>query len=156
MPKSIIDTYVEYHYADGTKTGTGKERMSSYEFKFKNMNKIEIINKYFNKKIIAQKAIERFLLKGTNSLYEIDAICVGEPNNYLWITKNEIKEILENNLNIESTGIHISSLFIQPQTRNLNYNKLYEAERHCVQIKWYSLFDDIIKYKYEKSNFLTK
>jgi hypothetical protein len=150
IPESIIKKYVQYHYADGTIKGNGMKRMSSYEYKYNNMNDIELINKYFNESKLIKKSIERFVLKGTNSMYEIDALCMGEANDYLWITKKQIKEILENNTNLESTGPHISSLFVQPQTRNLNYNRLYESKRHCVQIKWYSLFDDIIKYKYEK------
>lgn len=151
IPSEIIEKYIKYHYADGTLTGTGMKRLSSYEYKYENMNDIEYINKYFNNEQIITKAIERFVLKGTNSIFEIDALCIGEANDYLWITKKEIKNILEKKVYFESTGPHISSLFIQPQTRNLNYNKLYECKRHCVQIKWYSIFDDIMQYKYEKA-----
>ena len=43
-----------------------------------------------------------------------------------------------------STGVNFSSLFCQPKTRNINLNPLYERKRYCVQVKWYSLFDDII------------
>lgn len=150
VPEAIIKKYVQYHYADGTITGNGIKRISSYEYKYNNINDIDLINKYFNENKLIKKSIERFVLKGTNSLYEVDAICIGEPNDYLWINKKQIKEILENNSSLESSGPHISSLFVQPQTRNLNYNRLYETKRHCVQIKWYSLFDDIIQYKYDK------
>lgn len=34
----------------------------------------------------------------------------------------------------------------QPKNRCLNYNPLYEKDRYSVQIKWYSLNDDIIEY----------
>ena len=53
--------------------------------------------------------------------------------------------------NSYSTSAHISSLVIQPQNRCLNYNSKYEKERFCVQIKWYSLFDDIMENLYVKS-----
>ena len=150
IPEAIIKKYLEYHYADGSIDGSGKNRINSFEYRYNHMENINLINKYLNNKHIIKKAIERFVLKGTNSIYEIDAICIGEANDYLWMTKKQIKEILENNSNLDSSGIHISSLFIQPQTRNLNYNRLYESKRHCVQIKWYSIFDDIMQYKYDK------
>lgn len=156
IPEIIIEKYKLYHYADGSLDGKGRNRISSYEYKCYHIEDIELINKYFNNKNLIQNAIERFVLKGTNSKYEIDALCIGEASDYLWITKNQIKKILENNVNLESSGPHISGLFIQPQTRNLNYNNLYESRRHCVQIKWYSLFDDIIQYKYEKNIIDTK
>lgn len=151
IPATIIKKYLEYHYADGSIDGNGKNRISSFEYRYNHMEDIDIINKYFNSEHIIKDAIERFVLKGTNSIYEIDALCIGEANDYLWITKNQIKEILENNSNLDSSGPHISSLFVQPQTRNLNYNRLYETKRYCVQIKWYSIFDDIMQYKYDKS-----
>ena len=31
--------------------------------------------------------------------------------------------------------------------RNLNYNPKYEKKRFCVQIKWYSIYDDIMEIK---------
>lgn len=34
----------------------------------------------------------------------------------------------------------------QNMARCLNYNKKYAAKRYCIQIKWYSIFDDIIEY----------
>ena len=33
----------------------------------------------------------------------------------------------------------------QPKNRCLNYNTKYEKDRFCIQIKWYSIFDDIIE-----------
>lgn len=151
IPTKIIEKYLEYHYADGTIDRKGKNRINSFKYRYNHMEDIDLINKYFNNESLIKNAIERFVLKGTNSIYEIDALCIGEVNDYLWITKNQIKEILENNSNSESSGPHIGSLFVQPQTRNLNYNRLYESKRHCVQIKWYSIFDDIMQYKYDKS-----
>lgn len=35
-------------------------------------------------------------------------------------------------------------------TRNLNNNPKYDKKRFCVQIKWYSIFDDIIEYMNNK------
>lgn len=61
------------------------------------------------------------------------------------IKKEYIYKILLSKINNYSTGVHFSSLFCQPQDRCLNHNVKYENKRFCIQIKWYSLFDDIIE-----------
>lgn len=148
----IIDTYLYYHFGDGTFDGKGKNRVSSEEYKKSHQNDIDLFNKRVNNNKIVEKAIERFVITGTNSKYGIDAICLGIPNDYLWITKADIIKVLKYKINEYSTGIHFSSLFCQPQARNLNYNPLYEKKRFCVQVKWYSLFDDILLNMYLKNS----
>lgn len=41
-------------------------------------------------------------------------------------------------------------LYIQSLNRCLNENIQNMALRNCIQVKWYSLFDDIIQYKNDK------
>ena len=50
-----------------------------------------------------------------------------------------------NKIGLYSTGVHFVPLYCQPMTRCLNHNKVYEKKRFCVQIKWYTIFEDIIK-----------
>lgn len=71
----------------------------------------------------------------------------GTVNDFLFISSTDVMNILMSKQNIYSTGVHFGSLFCQPMTRNLNYNPKYEKKRFCVQIKWYSIFDDIIEIK---------
>ena len=141
---NIINLYLYYHFGDGTLDGTGNKRKSGEEYKKLNQKEIDLFNKKICNEKLIEKAIDRFVLIGTNSKYSIDAICYGTPYDYLWITKKDIIKILKYKMTKYSTGIHFSSLFCQPQTRNINYNPLYEKKRYCVQVKWYSLFDDII------------
>ena len=151
MPFNIINYYLYYHFGDGTIDGKGNKRISCDEYKKTHQKEIDLLNKTINKEKVIEKAIERFVIMGTNSKYSIDAICYGEANNYLWITKKDIIKILKYKMNEYSTGVHFSSLFCQPQTRNIICNPLYEKKRFCVQIKWYSLFDDIILNMYLKT-----
>lgn len=144
IPQDILEKYLKYHYADGTINGSGKNRIDSSEYKMLHKDEIDIINKYFSNKAILYKAIERFVLQGTNYKYKIDALICGTPNDFVWINQNQIVEILMNNEKYNSSGVHFSKLFCQPQNRNLNFNDKYEKKRFCVQIKWYSLYDDII------------
>lgn len=145
VEKKHIIEYLKYQYADGTTNGSGKKRMSASEYKMNNQNKIEAINKVFNEKNIYNKAIERFILKGNNCDYNIDAIIYGEVNDFIWLTTNDIKRICIKKRNLESTAVHFGPLTCQPKDRCLNYNKVHEKDRYCVQLKWYNIHDDIIE-----------
>lgn len=97
-----------------------------------------------------ERAINRFVLQGNNSLVKIDGIIYGTTSDFLFISSDDIFEILMSKSNVYSTGVHFGNLFVQPMTRNLNHNPKYEKRRYCVQIKWYSIFDDIIESKNNK------
>ena len=111
----------------------------------KHQKEIDEINNNFNNLELVKKAINRFVIQGRNSKYEIDAIIYGTTNDFLWIKKDDIYNFLLKKINVYSSGIHFSSLFCQPEDRCLNKNSKYENKRFIIQIKWYSLFDDIIK-----------
>ena len=145
IPINIIDYFLKFHYADGTNNNTGVNRMSAIEYKIINQNEIDIINTYFMKDDLVLKAIDRFVIRGNNSEYDISAIVLGEPNNFVWIKKEDIKKILLSHKKLYCTSPHFSNLVCQPMNRCINYNKKYEKFRNYVQIKWYSLFDDIIE-----------
>ena len=143
IPDSIIDEYLRYHYADGTTNNNGRERISADDYKKDNQKKIDIINKYFNNEKILLDAINRFVIKGNNSIYPIDAIIYGTPDNYLWLSRNDIVTFLLNK-KVYFSSPHFGELVCQPMGRCLNYNEKYETARNFVQIKWYRIFDNII------------
>ena len=145
IPRNVICKYLEFHYADGTINNSGSRRLSTKEYKKNNQNKIDKINEYFNNPEIISDAIDRFVLKGNNCDYSISAIILGEPNNFLWITKNDIIEILNSKTCKYCSSPHFSELICQPMNRCLNYNEKYEKFRRYIQIKWCSLFDNIIE-----------
>lgn len=152
ISRDSVISYLKYQYADGTTNGTGKVRLSSSEYKKDNQKEIDNINREINQKDIILKAMDRFILKGNNSNFDIDAIIYGEVNDYLWISKEDIKKLFLYKLNEPSSSVHFGPLTVQPKNRCLNYNPLYNKDRYCVQLKWYSLFDDIIANMYLKNN----
>lgn len=141
----VINKFLKYHYADGTTNGTGKKRISSMEYREKYQEDIDYINKEFNKEEYIDKFINRFVLQGNKSEYEVDAIIYGVVDDFIWITNKEIKYIIKNHLYDIVSSLHISCLSIQPMARNLNYNPKYEFARNYIQIKWYNLADQIIE-----------
>lgn len=151
IERDIVIEYLKYHYADGSTNGKGKKRISVEDYKQLNQDKIDKINEIFNDEKILKKAIERFVTKGINSNYHIDALIYGEVGDFLWVTKDDIVNIILSKKDKYSTAVHFGPLTCQPKARCLNYNPRYESDRFCIQIKWYSLFDDIMEYMYNKS-----
>lgn len=150
ISKDIVVNYLNYHYADGTINGTGTKRISVEEYKNDHQYDIDRINKVFNEEKILKEAINRFILKGNNSDYQIDAIIAGEIDDFLWATRDDIEKIILSKKNSYSTGVHFGPITCQPKNRCLNYNPKYEKDRFSVQLKWYSLYDDIIEMMNEK------
>lgn len=146
VPRDIIIKYLKYHYADGTTNGSGKIRISIDEYKKSHKSDIDEINKNLNNEELIKKAIDRFVIKGNNSKYYINALVHGTVNDFLWLKTADIINIILSKKDISSSAVHFGPLMCQPKNRCLNYNPLYEKDRFSVQIKWYSLNDDIIEY----------
>lgn len=144
IDKNIINMYENFHYGKFQNT-----IISGEEYKKRFKNEIMIINEAFST-ININKVIDRFILKGKISKYPIDGIIYGTPKDFFWIKKDDIIEIINKSLNTTSNGIHIGCLFIQPLNRCLNQNTKYLKYRDYVQVKWYSIFDDIIRFKNDK------
>lgn len=111
---------------------------------------INLINKSLLK--IKSILIIRFLIK-TDINYKVDVnlFIIGTINDFIWATTDEIINYLSD-INNGSTSVHVSNLFIQNWDKNLNYSPKYEYCRNYVQVKWYSMFDDIIKIMYIRNN----
>ena len=154
ISKESVVEYLKYHYGDGTTNGKGIKRISVEEYKKEHQEEIDKLNKELNDINLLKKAINRFVIQGNNSDFQIDALIYGGVNDFLWISKEDIINILLKERDNYSTGVHFSNLFIQPKSRCLNYNPKFEKDRYCIQIKWYSLFDDIMKNMYYKSQIL--
>ena len=145
ISNEIINSFQKFHYADGTNDNTGIKRITAEEYKINHQQEIDNINKHFMNKELLINAIDRFVLKGNNSKYNILAIILGEPNNFVWLKKEDIIKILLSHIDSYCSSPHFSDLVCQPMNRCINYNLKYEKYRNYIQIKWYRLFDDIIE-----------
>ena len=145
IDEEIIKKYLYYQYADGTMDGTGKTRISGSLYRENNQKDIDEINKALNDEKYINAFVNRFVLQGTKSEYEVDAIIYGVVEDFIYITKEEVYYIMRKHLKDEVVSLHISLLTLQPMTRNLNYNPKYEACRSFIQVKWYNISDNIIE-----------
>ena len=145
MPEDLVRKLLRFHYSDGTTNGTGKARYSSREYCIIYPQDIKELNSFFNNKEFIKKVVNRLVIYGNNSQIPIDAIIWGVPNDYMWITRDEIITICLNHRGIAKKGLAIAGLFYQPLNRCINFNSKYDFARHYVQFKWYHLSDDIIE-----------
>lgn len=145
IDRNIVIEYLKYHYADGSTNGKGVTRLSAEEYKKENQSSIDKINQAFNDEKILKKAIDRFVIKGNNSNYYIDALICGEVDDFVWATRDDIRTMILSKKDVYSSAVHFGPMTCQPKNRCLNYNSKYENDRFCVQLKWYNLFDDILE-----------
>ena len=151
IPKEFVELLSCYIYSDGTNNNTGTKRISNAEYIDEHKEEVKELNRIFNN--IKKELIKRFLIE-TDIKYRVTpAIFIhGEVNDFIWATREEIEEYLEKE-NINSTSVHVGKLYIQCWDKNLNRNEKYEYCREYIQVKWFSMYDDIVSIlatKYEK------
>ena len=145
IEKEYVIEYLKYHYADGTTNGKGKVRLSAEQYRKDNQTNIDLLNIRLNNKNMLIKALERFVIKGKNSEFCVDAIIHGEVNDFVWILKEDIIKIVLDKLSNSCAAVHFGPMIIQTKNRCLNYNSKYEKDRYLIQVKWYTLYDYIIE-----------
>ena len=119
-------------------------KVSSKEYMSIKYQDIEEIITAFNKYYIKTNLIIRFLFQGNdNQKYDCDAIIHGEPSNFIWATKDEILSYLINTPSKLVGCIYVSNLNIKCYNRNLSNNKTYTRFQNDIQVKWYTLIEDI-------------
>lgn len=137
------DKLQRYLYSDGTNNNTGVQRQSSEEYRLENYKNIEIINSDLSQ--YNNILTNRFLINSdVNYRVNVDAFIFGYLDDFLWVSKDEVLKYLAET-KIISNSVHVNNLFIQNWNKNLKYNPRYEYCRNYIQVKWYSIFDDIIK-----------
>ena len=74
--------------------------------------------------------IDRFIIRGRNSEYDIDALVCGTIDEYVWILKYDIYDLILSKKSLFFTSPHIACLTLGPKKRNLNRNSNNSKERY--------------------------
>lgn len=150
IPYKVIDKYMSYHYGY-EKDKEGKTNfsklLSSEEYKKLYQYEINIFNKYINKTRIIVDMIDRFIIRGRNSDYDIDALICGTIDEYVWILKYDIYDLILSKRCLEFTSPHIACMTIGTKKRNLDGNSKNWKDRYLVCIRWNFIKEDIINFK---------
>ncbi len=147
VPYKIIDYYLSYHYgymrneegySDYSKVLSAKEYKELYQ------DELDFFNGYINKTKIVVDMIDRFLIRGNNSDYDIDALISGKPDDFVWILKYDLYDLILSKRDIGYTSPHIGCLTIGPRKRNIYGQRKYPKDRYIVCVRWNFLKEDII------------
>ena len=95
IPYKAIDYYTSYqydYYRENEKIDKNIS-LSSTEYKNYYQNELDIFNGCINKTKIIIELVDRFIIRGKNSDYDIDALIHGTPSDYVWIKKDDIGNI---------------------------------------------------------------
>ncbi len=126
---------------------TGKEYMKIYNEDIKEI--IKAFNEYYSK----TNMIIRFLFQGNDfQKYGCDAIIYGNPNDFIWATKDEILFYLINNPSKLTGCLYVSNLNIKNYDRNLNNNQIRIKNQDDIQVKWYTLYEDLLTISENRKN----
>ena len=91
--------------------------------------------------------IDRFIVRGRNSDYDIDAFVCGKVDEYVWIMKYDLYDLILSKRCLDYTSPHIACLTIGPKKRNLNRDSKNAKDRYVVCIRWNFIRESIIEFK---------
>ena len=150
IPYNTIEKYVSYHYGyarDGDGSIDFSKSLSSEEYKKIYQEEIDIFNNSINKTRIIVDMIDRFIVRGRNSDYDIDAFVCGTVDEYVWIMKYDLYDLILSKRCLDYKSPHIACLTIGPKKRNLNRDSKNAKDRYVVCIRWNFIRESIIEFK---------
>jgi len=158
IPYKVIDKYVSYHYGykkDESDKNDYSKRLSSEEYKRYYQKELDVFNSHINKTRIIIDMIDRFIIRGRNSDYDIDALVCGTVDNYVWVSKYDLYDLILSKRCLDFTSPHAACLTIGPKKRNLNGESQNIKDRYLVCVRWNFIKEDIISFKNSKQNMNT-
>jgi len=150
IPYKVIEKYVSYHYGYDRDTDGNIDysvKMSAEEYKKKYQSEIDIFNEYINKTRIIVDMIDRFIIVGRNSDYGIDALVCGTVDDYVWILKYDIYDLILSKRIVNYTSPHVCCMTIGPKKRNLDGTSKNIRDKYLVCVRWNFIKEDIINFK---------
>lgn len=150
IPYKVIEKYVSYHYGY-KRNEEGKidysRVLSADEYKVLYQKELDVFNESINKTRIIVDMIDRFIIRGRNSDYDIDVLICGTIENYVWIMKYDLYDLILSKRSLGFTSPHAACLTIGPKKRNLDGNFNNRKDRYLVCIRWNFIREDIIYFK---------
>lgn len=150
IPYKVIDNYVSYHYGyarDENGRTDLTHALSAEEYKILYQSEIDVFNSHVNKTKIIVDMVDRFVIRGKNSDYDVDALVCGTVDDYVWILKYELYDLVLSKRCLDFTSPHIACMTLGPKKRCLDGNTRDIKDRYILCVRWNFLKEDIIRYK---------
>ena len=81
-----------------------------------------------------------------NSEYDIDCLICGTIDNYVWISKYDLYDLVLSKKCLHFTSPHVACMTLGPQKRCIT-SKGNLKDRYLVAVRWNFLREDIISFK---------
>ena len=149
IPYKTIDKYVSYHYGykrDKDGRIDYNTQLDCEEYKVLYQDEIDCFNDAINKTRIIIDMIDRFIVYGNYSDYAIDVLVSGTVDDYVWIKRDDLYDLILSKRDSHYTSPHFACITIGPKKRNINSSK-YDRDRYIVAVRWNNIKDSIINYK---------
>lgn len=154
IPYKVIDKYVSFHYGymkDENGNILFDYQLTTEEYKKLYQDELDVFNSYINKTRIIIDMVDRFLIRGRNSDYDIDYLIYGTVDDYIWISKYDLYDLILSRRCNEYTSPHVACMTIGPQKRCI-ISKTNLKERYLVAVRWNFLKENILEFKSKKVN----
>ena len=90
---------------------------------------------------------DRFIVRGRNSNFDIDALVCGVPSDYVWIMKYDIYDLVLSKRCLDFTSPHIACMTLGPKKRDIDGTSNNRGDRYIVCARWNNLREDIVSFK---------
>ena len=152
IPYKSINKYVSYHY--GYKRNEDgqidfSQQLTSKEYKSLYQSEIDIFNASINKTKIIIDMTDRFIIRGRNSNYDIDSLICGFTDDYVWIMKDDLYDLVLSKRCIEYTSPHIACMTIGPKKRCV-FGEKNINDKYLICVRWNYMKEDIINFHKNK------
>ena len=147
ISEETIESYLLYHYGDGTTDGTGKERMDSVMTRFTYDERIKKMNAELNSsKAFIKEFADRTMFQGVNpQASRADFLYHGDPTKGVFISRDQfMKHIDRKNWDFMDRCVHIGPLVIRPHARYAGKEILNEKHRHTVAVNYPGIVSDML------------
>ena len=155
ISEETINSYLLYHYGDGTIDGTGKSRMGSVEVRFTYDEEVKKMNEEFNSsKAFIKGFADRVMFQGVNpQATRADYIYHGDPEAGIFISRDQfMKHIDRKDWSFMNRCVHIGPFVIRPHARYAGKEILNESHRHTVAVNYPGIVNDML-YIQKRYNF---
>lgn len=141
-----IESFLLYHYGDGTTDGTGERRMGVYEVRQKYDKRITAMNAAFNKdKEFVKKFADRVMWQGVNPLaMPADVIYHGTEEYGTYMSKFQMSRHIERkDWSYMVFAVHVGPFIIRPKARYPGREIKNDENRRIVVVNYPRIQADI-------------
>lgn len=144
VSERTIETFLLFHYGDGTTDGTGTNKLNNYDLMVKYRDRIAEANEELNKSTkLMVHVIHHTMFQGIDPKAKVvDYMYFGNAEYGNIISKHQIRMFLEKKCWKYFNMLHCGPIFFKPRARYINGPVKSEYRRHMVMCYWPNIAED--------------